>query len=297
MTDRSVAEQPPRPRLVKRGVTSARTAGKAVAGAARAGSRRLTPGVPAGVRTAAAAAGPDALPAPAHVAGPDDRGARGARPGARQRLRRQRRGRHHDLLARRRQVRVRPAVGHPRQPDRAVLHPGGRGAPRPCHGQGPHGSHPRAVQRALGRLRGGADAHREPRLDGRRVRGHRRRAGPVRCPSPVERGAGRRHRRRVHRGGQLPAGAVRVRGHRHLRIGLLRHLGDHGQARLGSGAPRPRDPAAVVLAGVLAGRRGHRRAPPSRPGARPSSSRTRSTSACARRTWPRAASMCSPARC
>ena len=36
---------------MKRGVTSARTAGKAVAGAARAGTRRLTPGVPAGVRT------------------------------------------------------------------------------------------------------------------------------------------------------------------------------------------------------------------------------------------------------
>ena len=38
----------------------------------------------------------------------------------------------------------------------------------------------------------------------------------------------------LHRRGQLPARAVRVRGHRHLRLGLLCHLGDHGQARLGS---------------------------------------------------------------
>jgi hypothetical protein len=45
-----VGEQPPRPPLVKRGVTSARTAGKAVAEAARAGGRRLSSGSSAGVR-------------------------------------------------------------------------------------------------------------------------------------------------------------------------------------------------------------------------------------------------------
>jgi NRAMP (natural resistance-associated macrophage protein)-like metal ion transporter len=45
-----VTERPPREPLVRRGVTSARTAGKAVAEAARAGGRRLTPGSSAGGR-------------------------------------------------------------------------------------------------------------------------------------------------------------------------------------------------------------------------------------------------------
>ena len=71
-----------------------------------------------------------------------------------QRLRRQRRRRHHDLLARRRPVRLRAAVGDPGQPDRPVLHPGGGRAARTGHGPGPHGPHPRALRRALGRLRG-----------------------------------------------------------------------------------------------------------------------------------------------
>ena len=91
-------------------------------------------------------------------------------PGPGQRLRRQRRRRDHDLLARRRAVRLRAAVGDPGQPGRPVLHPGGRGAPRPRHRQGPDGPHPRALGRPLGRLRGAPDARREPRLDRRRVR-------------------------------------------------------------------------------------------------------------------------------
>ena len=45
-----MTERPPREPLVRRGVTSARSAGKAVAEAARAGGRRLTPGSPSGVR-------------------------------------------------------------------------------------------------------------------------------------------------------------------------------------------------------------------------------------------------------
>ena len=45
-----MADQTPRPPLVRRGVESARTATRAVAGAARAGGRRLTPGPASGVR-------------------------------------------------------------------------------------------------------------------------------------------------------------------------------------------------------------------------------------------------------
>ena len=51
-------------------------------------------------------------------------------------------------------------------------------------GQGADGPHPRALRGALGRLRGGPDAHREPGLHGGRVRGHRRGAGPVRGAAP-----------------------------------------------------------------------------------------------------------------
>ena len=100
----------------------------------------------------------------------------------RQRLRRQRRRRHHDLLARRRQVRLRPAVGPPGDPDRAVRHPGDRRADRPGDRPGADRPDPRALRRPLGRVRRHHDDRGQPRLDGVGVRRHQRRAVAVRGP-------------------------------------------------------------------------------------------------------------------
>ena len=125
-------------------------------------------------------------------------------------------------------------------------------------GKGLMGLIRRAVQRALGRLRGAADARRQPRLDGRGVRGHRRRAGPVRRARPAERGAGRRHRGRrssprAASGGCSTCSWPSASSCRPAYvISAIMAKPDWGQA-----LHDLVDPPAVVVARVLAGRRGH----------------------------------------
>ena len=152
------------------------------------------PGQRAGARgrrrassAAAARARPPPAPADPGLAGPAARRPRRPGPGARQRLRRQRRGRHHDLLDRRGPAGLRAPVGDPGQPGRPVLHPGGGRATRPRDGQGTDGPDPRALGRALGRLRRAPHAHRQPGLDRRRVRRDRLRAGALRRAAPGQR--------------------------------------------------------------------------------------------------------------
>ena len=207
------------------------------------------------------------------------------RAGPRQRLRGQRRRRDHDVLARRRAVRVHAPVGHPGEPDRPVLHAGGGRASRPRDRQGPDGPHPRTMGRPVGGLRGAHDARGEPRLDRRRVRRDRLRAGPVRDPAPAEcrRRGGRR--RGLHRPWQLrPGRSTCSSASASSSRSPTSSRRTSPQPDWGMAFHRPDRPAARPRRRPTGSPSSERwSAPPSRRGARRSSSRTSPTRDSARR--------------
>ena len=220
-------------------------------------------------------------------------------PGLVSRLRRQRRRRDHDLLARRRQLRLRPAVGHPRQPDRPVLHPGGGRAPRARHRQGPDGPHPGALGRALDRVRRRCSCW--PRTSARPWRSSPASAsalGIFGVPPQISAAVAAVVVVAFIALGSYSRVQYLFVGIGIARLGRLRDLGLPGRAGLGAGLPVSMvDPAAVRRRRCTGWRSSARSARRSRRGARPSSSRTSSTRACGRTTCAAAGSTSSRARC